>query len=329
MVNLANVAPYLEGMKDLAEKNKSRYEAAKKKESANAIDMSEFEWDGEVNEELVQAIRKIQRFWRYRMSGDSANANKMFGGSKLSNMAKQATRAVELRRIYIELLRMSYENQIESGELDAREGGGFVVYVLKQSLEFAYDEINRGSPLQDWEKTQMVKSNMTEGIKKKIGGLFKRRGKKDGNLGPTNEYSVLRTKVTTAIGFIKAHRSAQKQFRKEFASADFGEANDIVIRESEEQVKLAEDVLKSDGVEGIVSRLLCSILLNKEAHHIEHLTNHGLLMQREAAHFIEEITESVDHLRSCTLEVYPSQLSENEKRMSISFGKHLSADMLV
>lgn len=278
--DLKHVCPYFDGLE----------ESLKKDEHIEKV----VGYRGTVTKELTQSVIKVQRFWRYKMGGGNESAGKMFSGrqSSILDIAKQAVRATELRRIYVELLRMSYEDQIKDGELDAREGGGFVVYVLKQSLEFAYDEVNRGEPLNDWEKTQMVRNNFIERIKRRVGGCCK------SSSDASAEYHALVTEVNIAIGFIEAHNSAQIKFKKEFASAEFGEANDIIIEESQNQVKMAEQVLKKEGSSDVVCHILCAILLNKEAHHVETLASHGLLMDRESTHFIEEISESIDHLRN-------------------------------
>ena len=76
-----------------------------------------------------------------------------------------------------------------------------------------------------------------------------------------------------------------------------------MIRESQKQVKLAEEALQSIDksiLTSAVSRLFSVVLLNKFARYIESIHSAGLLSEIETRKFLEEIDEAINEVLDCS-----------------------------
>ena len=71
-----------------------------------------------------------------------------------------ASRLLELRQGFINLLKSACEHQLNDGDLDGHVG--FVAVTLEQGLlvEFAADRVSKGEPLQDWKCSSFLSSTL-------------------------------------------------------------------------------------------------------------------------------------------------------------------------
>ena len=108
------------------------------------------------------------------------------------------------------------------------------------------------------------------------------------------------------LAFIGAHDWATRHFTREFSKDGFQNITDhltdvekIILKENDEQVRLAEEALNHLGatdVKIVTSHYLCQILLNRAAHHLEQLKEHGLMSDKEATDYLEEIEAQLSKL---------------------------------
>ena len=85
---------------------------------------------------------------------------------------------------------------------------------------------------------------------------------------------------------------------------------------SDEQVRLANASLaKLDEVDvGVVkSHYVCQILLNRAAYYLNKLKKHGLMSEKEAAGFLEEIQENLKHLLECKEVYHTDEMNSSHK----------------
>jgi hypothetical protein len=63
---------------------------------------------------------------------------------------------IDMRQIFLELLREAYKFSIEVGELDAKNHGGFLSDVLMQSVDLALNDVRYDDmPIDDWKHTEI------------------------------------------------------------------------------------------------------------------------------------------------------------------------------
>jgi NhaP-type Na+/H+ or K+/H+ antiporter len=226
----------------------------------------------------------------------------------------------DIRIMFIELLRAAYQAQIRDGELDAREYRGFLSYILLQSLDFAHDAAMAGQPLDDWHASQLVSPeavDKTEDFFNRLYSCFK-LGRGAGPEERVNafrdqqplRYQQLRLDVLRAFSFVDAHKEAQDRLRDEFGEGrgEVSSAFRIVMDESRAQVRKAEEVLKSKNkkqLKHVISHYLCIILQNKAARYVQLLLDSGVLLKREATHYLEHLDENIQHIRFCRLDKHP------------------------
>eukprot|EP00978_Attheya_sp_CCMP212_P034946 scaffold149528_cov46-Attheya_sp.AAC.1 len=226
----------------------------------------------------------------------------------------------ELRMIFIEILRFAYEKQIAKGELDTREG--ILSFTLLQSLDIAADEASKGGSLKDWEFGSLFKDSFNRRVNRFLNWLFVLHNglrTEDINL-LSKDHFALKIDVHRAVAFTQAHRFVQERFKAEFLGAQFSDAAEVVLQESEAEVLQAEKDLASynkKDVEQIMSHLLCQLLLNKAARIVEHLLRTGLLVEREASAQIEKIEHSVLHLLHCSIAQHPGELDPSTGENSV------------
>jgi hypothetical protein len=233
------------------------------------------------------------------------------------DLTGHTVRSIELRGIFIEILRYAYKKQVEKGELDGR---GFLDYVLFQSLEFAADDVSMGKPLNDWEAATIVGANWTNRVEHWIHSVYSLNCAYRADMrAVSSEYIKARVDVKRALSFIAAHQYAQERFKREFTDGHVGEFSAdemLILSESESEVAKAEKVLHSydhRDVQVIVSHLACRILLNKGARYMEYLGNEGLLTAREASSYVESCDRAIDQLKYCSKWQHPGELTKEEK----------------
>jgi hypothetical protein len=230
----------------------------------------------------------------------------------------------DIRIMFVELLKASYNAQIRDGELDPREYEGFLSYSLLQSLEFAHENAMKGEPLNDWELSQVVTTRYVD--KTEFGKLiivrlyawlrfWNRKRIEHQSLS----YQHLRLEVLRAFSFIDAHNDAQDRLRAEFGESrgDVMAALRLVLEESKSEVAKAQGVLGSKTKKqqrDVISHLLCTILLNKAARNIRVLMESGVLLPREATEELETIEHHILGIRSCSmsLEEHPGHIQVAE-----------------
>ena len=98
-------------------------------------------------------------------------------------------------------------------------------------------------------------------------------------------------------------------------------AEKIVLDESAAQVRLADKALLAldrEDVKMIKSHYACHILLNRGAHYFSKLAEHGLMTEREAGEFIEEIEEEIHSLVACKEFAHEDEITNESKMHRLS-----------
>jgi len=232
-------------------------------------------------------------------------------------------RFIALRKVFVELLRAAYSRQVDRGELDGRLG--FVEYQLLQSLDIIEPRIEKGKPLNDWKVSQIVSHDVTNYVNSTYKNValhltrcFCRRDL--AKVRPSLEFEILTEKVITILSFAEAHRLAQEKFKDQFCdnyASEFLVQEEIVMKESEAEVKIALDELREydqEDVRIIVSHYFCRILLNKNARTIEKFKHSGLLSELEASEYINQVENSLVLLLECPMRVHPGEKTFESKR---------------
>jgi hypothetical protein len=176
----------------------------------------------------------------------------------------------EMRLVFIELLRGSYQQAMDKGHIDARDIT--VVYALNRSVALTEDEISNGKPIKDWEKCF---------------GIIK----------TLKKYDKRRTKVHLASSFIQAHTEAERIFKYKVHQQGFlSNVERQILDESIEQKTSAYGIL--EGIEPLILRKimslkLCNVLLNAAAINIAAFVKGGLLKEEEGEHYLEHLEEDL------------------------------------
>jgi hypothetical protein len=275
--------------------------------------------DNDDNVDYSSTIVLVEQHRRSSMAEGSIVANASFraGLNRKRSSRRIADRetvlsTIELRRIFLDLLKNLYEHQIDQGELLGRE---FVALSMQGSVDIAADLVARGEPLRDWEFTRLV--NLPAGTTfRKITSmgilqpLIKRVMKYPAAHNLKEE--GMRIDVERSMAFLHAHATAQQVFQQEFVTSEFSAAEKTVIKESMAECREAEALLATypaKDVELVVSHKFCNILLNKGARYIEHLNKTGLLKDPETEEIMEEIQEALADLVSCDMTHHPGEIS--------------------
>lgn len=242
----------------------------------------------------------------------------------LPTVLEYSQRVMELRLVFIELLRHAYDEMLQRGEINSREGDGFLVYALFQSLEYAQDAATNGQPLNDWEASRLVSNAGTNRVKNQTKKVRDRLGCRSHDVvhALTSGGEQIRLDVLRAVAFIDAHKEAKERFEEQFAetSDEFTAAERLIMDESDEQVLEAKKLLESmdkNVVAGIIEHHICTILLNEGARYIESLCAAGLLLEKEASQFIEDVSHELERVSHCSLEEHPGELSADEKKATL------------
>lgn len=217
-----------------------------------------------------------------------------------AGMERAQSSLIELRRLFLELLRGAYERQIRHGELTDRE---FVAYSLLESLDLSTDRIQKGEPLNDWELSKSLEATVAKALRVRswvecFYGFFSQRKR------VSSTYALTRIHVEGALSFVHAHQKAQQAFRREFAlDKHFSRCGQVVLDESMKQVQAAEAHLlahESDEIEAVISHKFCTILLLNAARYVERVTQAGLLKATEADEYLEEVQQALHNVDSCS-----------------------------
>jgi hypothetical protein len=244
---------------------------------------------------------------------------------------------IDIRFMFINQLRASYQRQIQDGELDAREYKGFVVYALLQSLDVAYEAAKNGISLSDWDASFLVSPSFAETVDNATSRIFKclwgsqsttsrsQRAADMTNCSYTVEgldvarasaaldslkeredlhYTLARLDVLRAFAFINAHEEAQSRLDENFARhrGCTSSAFRMVIKESQAQVEKAKALLSATNktiLQQFVSHHFCLIMQYKASRYVNVLFKSGVLMQEEARHILGHIEHDIRCIRHC------------------------------
>ena len=225
----------------------------------------------------------------------------------------------ELRLSFIDMVRASFERQVEKGELDARQEDGALYFALLQSCDFAADLVVRGHGLQGFEATAVAEVAWIDQMDLAARRLFRpwkqeyRRGKRANSAS----FRALRFDVYRSLAFIEAHRHAQQMFYEDFFVEGEGRQDEnlakrarLVLFESEREVAMAEELIRSFDPQDVcvlISHLFCAVLINKMARDAERLQKAGTLHEKEARGYLEEAEERLHNIEFCATHTHPGQ----------------------
>mmetsp|Transcript_11154 Transcript_11154/g.19589 ORF Transcript_11154/g.19589 Transcript_11154/m.19589 type:complete len:998 (+) Transcript_11154:30-3023(+) len=230
----------------------------------------------------------------------------------------------EERLVFIKILRSSYHRLVDHGELDHR---GFIVHSLGQSLDYAEDAASRGLPLSDWNALEVASDSFARPATHLMRILFnmkQRMKNKEYRIDFDLDFFVVHLKVRQILAFTHAHEWARKVFKEEFSKAGYGSltaAEKIILDESEKQVEMADEALNEMADEDVAivkSHYVCHILLNRTAYYFKKLKKHGLVTEKEAGGFLEEIEEHIDHVLKCREMVHTDEMTSSHKVKRLS-----------
>lgn len=233
------------------------------------------------------------------------------------DMFGKGSRAIELRRIFLESLRQAYTEASQRGELDERS---VLSNVLLGSIDQAEVDASEGKALSDW--NYLALDGVTTYIENVIREIYSLKSFRS----PSSLQTVKRQlELRRTLAFIAAHTLAQERFGLEFCSdgtdlTEFNAAKQVILRESMREVETAEKELNSrskEDIESTASHLCCIILLNTYARYMNFLANAGLLLPKEANHFIDECGKDIIAAKTCCLPDHPGRLTNDDKRRSI------------
>ena len=206
----------------------------------------------------------------------------------------------ELRMLFISILKVAYEFQIEHGEL---EDSHVLAVTLEQSLDLALSKVSSGERITDWEILYGIHQPLVD-----FGGSIHNFFSKvkyyvlpANQAHPNSKSNADNMVIERALCFMAAHRSAQASFAYELQNADseLTEAAKVILGESEKQYKLAEDSLKDIDQKVLdiaISQKFCRILLNIGVDNIEKLVALGMMKETEAEPLIGEIEQNLQEL---------------------------------
>jgi len=221
----------------------------------------------------------------------------------------------EVRRLFYEILRTCYHYQIEAGYLNHRE---LLVYLLTESLDLAIDKLNER--LTDWDYTQSMRVPVSHALRRlrhhKV--VASSASCLLGSQSASElDHLDLRFSVERCLAFLDGHKDARRILQEELSNTEgqLSEAEEIVLKESEEESDRAKKLLESykqKDVESIVSHKFCNILLNRSVKHIEKMTETNLLKETEAQSFMEDIQDELFANDSCRKQEHPGEMKTHE-----------------
>jgi hypothetical protein len=223
---------------------------------------------------------------------------------------------VEFRRIFLEIIRSRYADQLKLGEVLDRE---FVTFSLTQSLDIAAEYVDKG-PLNDWDFVGIVQQPWVEkakAAKRRLRACFKGgrlpaccKSTMGDAIDP--EAFLKRLNIEQCVFFIGAHIDAQGLVEDQFGEdQDYSEVAKQVLQESTSEVEKAMAKLESfdiRDVEVILSHKVIRVLLTNTVSYVEELAESGLLKEQEATHYLEEIQESWNKIETCDLDSHRGEM---------------------
>ena len=212
--------------------------------------------------------------------------------------------ALELRVLFLSILRSVYQKQEASGELEDQH---ILAVSLEQSIDFAEDAVSNGEPLNDWEflrKIQEPIANISRAMTNNKAtkscqfSCFRKRS----HVGMQASRDIMC--IERSLAFMAGHTEAQRLFLAELQDVDsqISESAKVVMQESKQQwEKAAEALMAFDEtvLEVTASHKFCKILLNFGIAYMGDLVGHGLLKESEAEPYVEELEEYLHHCVNC------------------------------
>ena len=225
----------------------------------------------------------------------------------------------ELRLSFIDMVRASFERQVEKGELDARQEDGALYFALLQSCDFAADLVVQGHGLQGFEATAIAEVTWIDQMDltaRRLSRPWKKEYRR-GERANSASFRALRFDVYRSLAFIEAHRHAQQLLLEELFVKGEGQQDGnitkrarLVLFESEKEVAMAEDLLRSFDPQDVcvlISHLFCAVLLNKMARDAERLQKAGILHEKEARGYLETAEKMLHDIESCSAHIHPGR----------------------
>jgi hypothetical protein len=225
-------------------------------------------------------------------------------------MSDEPLSSLELRLLFVSMLKGAYDKQIANGELDDSH---ILSVSLVQSLDFTADGVVNGESLNDWEHLMQFHkpleqlSQCVEG--KAVTGCLNSVWFMRSALVKASQPTLF---IERSLAVMAAHQSSQAYFKAEFQDVDseLSEAGKVVLHESEIQYEMAEAALNAFDREIVglaVSHKFCKILLTMGISHVGKLVRVGLLKETEAEHFVEEIEGYLEELITCKDTHHPGE----------------------
>ncbi len=240
----------------------------------------------------------------------------------------------EERIVFINILRSSYHKLIEHGEVVSR---GFMPYSLFKSLDIASDAASRGFPLNDWDAVMAITKGWAHPAARKVHSIlynFMRTLSRRTGVNYDSDYIETVVQIIQALAFIKTHEDAQKFFMEEFSSSEEESLTTVerrVLDESAVQIEKAKGTLKSldfDDVLMIKSLYACQILLNRSARYFEKLNKRGLVSDKEAGEFLEEVESYINSTLEPHEDIRYGRMSSDTKAIRLrSLPEHMLSDL--
>jgi len=241
-----------------------------------------------------------------RMSG---HARESMRTRRVAITDRTPTTVMELRRVFIEILRSQYKKQIRCGELANRE---ILVYHLFLSLDRAADDVHQGNALSDWNYSELHKAPAE--VMAESDGWSKTCGCAEKLLRTERALEFHAVYDTErCLAFLEAHCKARSVIREEFFHNDMelNSAERQILKESRaesEKAALLLDSMPRSFVERVVSHRFCVIILNNAGTRLEEWVETGLIKETEAEELLEELQEQLTEAGKCPLGQHPGQL---------------------
>lgn len=236
-------------------------------------------------EEELKAVKKLSKIKLVDRMRSLVRRAGMLRDSEMEDIKQKSVgvsekEQIELRLLFVDLLRHAYQEGMTKSEIDGREWP--VVFGIQTSLAVTEHEVSRGKPIADWAVCQDHNDKSLSFM-----NLLRR-------------YDWKRTvvyEVHLASAFIHAHKQAEERFRFRFCKPggiSMGEVK--VLDESCNQISLAQKTLDDKEPllrQHIMSYLLSSILLNYEARLVIDDVKKGLFKEVEGEHHLEGIEKKL------------------------------------
>lgn len=262
------------------------------------LEIDDSKFDFEVNEQtdiMAESMENIDLRQALAAPDYSFRKAKSFRRNKSVDIKS----VEEVRRLFLELLKLAYEDQIQSGELRKRE---YLAESLKQSLDFSALEVFKGGKLNDWDYVNLLERPIGEAVESFIHQTNDERNRK-------------RLDVERSMAFIYAHKSAQTDL-KEVIPESSNLVRKMVLAESQEQMDKAIEMLSTltkEDLQHFVSHKFCKILLTRAIHHVEYLAEADLLKSQQSHTFLMELETSYRQVDQCCLVArHPGELPMDE-----------------